>query len=90
MKTEIFGNVMSLLKGKDNLDSEAAETIEASNAFYGLFSGADKLVTNEERNLVLPATNLSEGCYENMFSGCKGIEKAPELPADKCEKNCYK
>lgn len=90
MKTEIFGNVMSLLKGKDNLDSEAAETIEAPNAFYGLFSGADKLVTNEERNLVLPATELSEGCYENMFSGCKGIEKAPELPADKCEKNCYK
>lgn len=88
MKTEIFGNVMSLLKGKDNLES--ADAIEAPNAFYGLFAGADKLVDSEERNLVLPATELSEGCYENMFRGCKGIEKQPELPAKKTEKNCYK
>ena len=87
MKTEIFGNVMSLLKGKDNL--EGANAIEANNAFYGLFSGAENLVNNDERLLVLPATTLTEGCYDNMFSGCKGIEKAPELPAPKLEKNCY-
>ena len=87
MKTEIFGNVMSLLKGKDNLES--ATTIEANNAFYGLFAGAEKLVNNTERLLVLPATTLMEGCYDNMFSGCKGIEKAPELPAPKLEKGCY-
>ena len=88
MKTEIFGNVMSLLKGKDNL--EGADAIEANNAFYGLFAGADKLVNNDERLLVLPATTLTEGCYDNMFNGCKGIEKAPELPAPKLEKNCYR
>ena len=87
MKTEIFGNVMSLLKGKDNL--EGATAIEAKNAFYGLFAGADKLVNNDERLLVLPATTLTEGCYQDMFNGCKGIEKAPELPAPKLEKNCY-
>ena len=87
IKTEIFGNVMSLLKGKDNLES--ATTIEANNAFYGLFAAADKLVNNDERLLVLPATTLTEGCYQDMFSGCKGIEKAPELPAPKLEKNCY-
>ena len=80
MKTEIFGNVMSLL---------SATTIEANNAFYGLFAGADKLVNNDERLLVLPATTLTEGCYQDMFNGCKGIEKAPELPAPKLEKNCY-
>ena len=88
MKTEIYGNVMSLLKGKDNLENETE--IKGKNAFYGLFDGADKLVSSEDRELVLPATTLTEGCYENMFSGCKGIEKAPELPANKCEKNCYK
>ena len=92
MKTEIYGNVMSLLKGKDNLES--ATTIEANNAFYGLFAGAEKLVNNTEVNntermLVLPATTLTEGCYDNMFTGCKGIEKAPELPAPKLEKGCY-
>lgn len=87
MKTEIYGNVMSLLKGKDNLESATA--LEAKNAFYGLFAGAEKLVNNDERLLVLPATTLTEGCYQDMFNGCKGIEKAPELPAPKLEKNCY-
>ena len=87
MKTEIFGNVTSLLKGKDNLES--ATTIEANNAFYGLFAAADKLVNNDDRLLVLPATTLTEGCYQDMFNGCKGIEKAPELPAPKLEKDCY-
>ena len=87
MKTEIFGNVMSLLKGKDNLESATA--IESPNAFYGLFSGADKLVNSDDRELVLPATTLKEGCYDNMFSGCKGIEKAPELPAPTLVKDCY-
>ena len=87
MKTEIYGNVMSLLKGKDNL--EGATAIEAKNAFYGLFAGAEKLVNNTERLLVLPATTLTEGCYQDMFNGCKGIEKAPMLPAPKLEKNCY-
>ena len=87
MKTEIFGNVMSLLKGKDNL--EGATAIEAKNAFYGLFAGAENLVNNADRLLVLPATTLTEGCYQDMFNGCKGIEKAPELPAPKLEKNCY-
>jgi uncharacterized protein YjdB len=87
MKTEIFGNVMSLLKGKDNLESATA--LEAKNAFYGLFAGAEQLVNNADRLLVLPATTLTEGCYQDMFNGCKGIEKAPELPAPKLEKNCY-
>ena len=87
MKTEIYGNVMSLLKGKDNLESATA--LEAKNAFYGLFAGAEKLVNSAERQLVLPATTLTEGCYQDMFNGCKGIEKAPELPAPKLEKNCY-
>ena len=88
MKTEIYGNVMSLLKGKDNFEN--ATSIEANNAFYGLFAGAEKLVNSTERKLVLPATTLKEGCYQDMFNGCKGIEKAPELPAPTLVKDCYK
>ena len=88
MKTEIYGNVMSLLKGKDAFAD--ADAIEAKNTFYGLFAGAEKLVNNTERRLVLPATTLKEGCYEDMFNGCKGIEKAPELPAPTLVKDCYK
>ena len=79
MKTEIFGNVMSLLKGKDGFAN--ADALEAKNTFYGLFAGAEKLVNDADRQLVLPATTLQEGCYQDMFNGCKGIEKAPELPS---------
>ena len=88
MKTEIYGNVMSLLKGKDNFAN--ADAIESNNAFYGLFAGAEKLVNSTERKLVLPATTLKEGCYQDMFNGCKGIEMAPELPAPALVKDCYK
>ncbi len=88
MKTEIYGNVMSLLKGKDNFAN--ADAIKSNNAFYGLFAGAEKLVNSTERKLVLPATTLKEGCYQDMFNGCKGIEKAPELPAPTLVKDCYK
>ena len=87
MKTEIFGNVMSLLKGKDGFAN--ADALEAKNTFYGLFAGAEKLVNDADRQLVLPATTLKESCYQDMFNGCKGIEKAPELPAPTLEKNCY-
>ena len=87
MKTEIFGNVMSLLKGKDGFAD--ADALEAKNTFYGLFAGAENLLNDADRQLVLPATTLQEGCYQDMFNGCKGIEKAPELPAPTLEKNCY-
>ena len=87
MKTEIFGNVMSLLKGKNGFAN--ADALEAKNTFYGLFAGAEKLVNDADRQLVLPATTLKESCYQDMFNGCKGIEKAPELPAPTLEKNCY-
>ena len=88
IKTEIYGNVMSLLKGRD--DFAKADAIKANNAFYGLFAGAEKLVNSTEHKLVLPATTLMEGCYQDMFSGCKGLEKAPELTAPALVKDCYK
>ncbi len=87
MKTEIYGNVMSLLKGKDAFVN--ADAIEANNAFYGLFAGAVNLVNSAERQLILPALTLKEGCYQDMFYDCKGIEKAPVLPAPELTKNCY-
>ena len=92
INTSLGGSAVAGARGFTRaVDSGAkyATTIEANNAFYGLFAGAEKLVNNTERLLVLPATTLTEGCYDNMFSGCKGIEKAPELPAPKLEKGCY-
>ena len=87
MKTEIYGNVMSMFKGENFEDDHE---IDAAYALYGLFAGAEKLVNNSFRHIELPAYKLADGCYQDMFYGCKGIERAPDLPAEKTTKNCYK
>ena len=97
INTSLGGSAVAGARGGTRAVDDGAKYInirpsmktEIFNAFYGLFAGADKLVNNTERLLVLPATTLTEGCYQDMFNGCKGIEKAPELPAPKLEKNCY-
>ena len=87
VKTEIYGNIMSLLEGKKfNNDYE----IETNYAFYGLFAGAEKLENNLFRHLELPAYELTDGCYQAMFYGCKGLQRAPDLPAGAMSGNCYK
>ena len=37
----------------------------------------------------LPATILSERCYEGMFSGCTSLVSSPDLPATILSKRCY-
>ena len=78
MKTEIYGNVMSMLEG-EFFDDDCE--IDADFALYGLFAGAEKLVNNPFRHIELPAYELRDGCYQAMFYGCKGLQRAPDLPA---------
>ena len=87
MKTEIYGNAMSLLTGYF-FDDDCE--IEGKYAFYGLFAGAENLVNNLVRHIELPAYDITDGCYQAMFYGCKGIKRAPDLPADETMNNCYK
>ena len=87
MKTEIYGNVMSLLEG-DFFDDDCV--IDADYALYGLFAGAEKLVNNPFRHIELPAYELTDGCFQAMFYGCKGLQRAPDLVADELMDYCYK
>lgn len=87
MKTEIYGNVMSLLEG-DFFDDDCV--IDADFALYGLFAGAEKLVNNPFRHIELPAYELTDGCFQAMFYGCKGLQRAPDLVADELMDYCYK
>ena len=80
------GNVMSLLYG-DNYKNKIAFSDESKFVFASLFSGNMYLINAE--NLVLPATTLSESCYEFMFQGCTSLTTAPELPATALANNCY-
>ena len=76
------GNIMSLLY-EDNF---IGQTSMGSSTFIGLFSGST--VVNA-KNLVLPATELSDYCYQNMFNGCSSLVTAPKLPSTTLSQFCY-
>lgn len=78
-----YGNIMSLV-GEDNFKD--LETLTNTNQFFGLFTNTTLI---DASNLILPATALSENCYEGMFYGCQSLTGAPKLPAVALAKNCY-
>lgn len=72
----VYGNIMSLVAGDD---FTTATTLTSSNNFINLFR-SDNIV--DASNLVLPATSLTESCYNSMFQGCTALTAAPAvLPA---------
>ena len=54
-------------------------------AFYKLFYGCESLTTAPK----LPATKLTDYCYDGMFLRCTALVQAPELPATKLAVSCY-
>ena len=77
-----YGNTMSIVHG-DNFRNSI--TI-SDKQFDSLFNNTK--VVNAE-NLVLPATTLAYGCYQNMFDGCTNLVTAPTLPATTLVQSCY-
>ncbi len=73
------GSVMSLIDGK-------GETTVIPNSFCFSWMFADCDITHAPE---LPATSLTEGCYQEMFSRCRYLKEAPGLPATKLANNCY-
>ena len=73
------GNIMSLLDATRELTD-----IPNSGCFYGLFWGAEGLISAPD----LPATGLTDHCYEYMFCGTS-LMVAPELPATTLKGYCY-
>ena len=82
----VSGNIMSLLYG----DEFAKQVVFPSGSTYNfcyLFRNNNKLISVE--NLILPATTLTKGCYQSMFSGCTSLATAPILPVTTLANNCY-
>ncbi|MEE1062030.1 MAG: leucine-rich repeat protein, partial [Paludibacteraceae bacterium] len=73
------GSVMSLIDGKGETN-----IIPNSFCFSWMFTDCD--ITHAPE---LPATSLTEGCYQGMFSRCRYLKEAPELPATKLANSCY-
>jgi hypothetical protein len=82
-KVNLSGNIMSLIHGDNFVDKVVLTEMWT---FVGLF--ADALIVSA-KNLVLPATTLTNGCYRDMFSACEYLVDAPELPATTIETRCY-
>lgn len=90
IKIRVMGNIMSLAGWRDYL---------RPYQFYGLFKQTSLKSTNNSHSttgyfdfhqMVLPATTLAEGCYEEMFEGCSGIIQGPiNLPATIATPSCY-
>ena len=51
-----------------------------------MFNKCSKLETGPKE---LPATELKENCYNNMFGSCTSLKTVPDLPAKTLAKGCY-
>ena len=91
---ELSGNIMSLIYG-DNFQGQTRfpenSSFNLCSIFYDPTASSNKNAQLEEVDgLVLPATILTESCYESMFQNCTKLTSAPELPATAGVTNCYK
>lgn len=84
-KFTVSGNIMSLLYGDDFEDKT---TLPTEYCFYEMFyDNYYNLI--DASNLILPATTLTDHCYDGMFQNCKILTGAPELPAATLVNGCY-
>lgn len=80
VKVKCTGDIRTLLDYNDY------KNVNTSNArFCYLFNKCNVLTSAPK----LPAKDLADHCYHNMFAECTAIEKAPELPATKLKEYCY-
>lgn len=92
----VYGNVMSLIS---STDFAVLKTLTGKDTFSHLFSKPGENVwevvpnttikSHPTKDLVLPATKLTNMCYYYMFAGCQGLTRAPELPATDMPVACY-
>lgn len=81
---DVQGNAMSLIYG-DNFATETSLS-DKNYVFKSLFK-TTKVIS--AANLILPATTLSDYCYDEMFRNCSFLTQAPELPATTLAQYCY-
>ena len=87
----VGGNTMSLLYGSNFTGEETTLPVVSSmwRSLRGIFYGANKLISAED--LLLPATTLTNYCYQQMFYNCTSLTTVPSnlLPATTLTSNCY-
>ena len=77
----LSGNVMSLIDGVGN-----ALVIPNKYCFCYLFESSNVKTVSKD---FLPATTITNSCYERMFWKCTSLTTAPVLPATTLADSCY-
>ena len=83
----VYGNIMSLLD-PDTKDFSIMTVLPYSNTFENLFYEST-FSHKEGWDLVLPATTLTNECYQQMFTGSSNLDRAPDLPATVVPNKAY-
>ncbi len=84
-KFNVKGNIMSLVAG-DNYQSSTS--FSGTYVFGRLFFECYGVISAE--NMVLPATALTNYCYDGLFYNCISLKKGPDLPAKTLADYCYR
>ena len=91
----VYGNIMSLIDATNYATTTSlGNSVDNQFALACLFQGCTGLYTHTVKALALPATELTEYCYSQMFSGCTHLTVAPELPTGEddngvLQEGCY-
>ena len=83
-KCNLLGNCNSMIFG-DNANTNL--TLNYPLIYSQLFKNCTSI--QEISDTFLPATTITEGCYNQMFEGCTGLTKTPYLPAKILKDSCY-
>ncbi len=84
----ISGNVMGLLdNGKTSGEAGDITDIPCDYCFYDLFRDSTGITSVDED--FLPATTLTEHCYDGMFYQCTSLTNAPKLSSMSLAVSCY-
>ena len=81
---KLSGNIMSLVNSTGFSGETTLVSVETFPEFFEECTGL-----TDASKLLLPATALSEDCYEMMFFNCTNLTTAPELPATTLAYSCY-
>ena len=82
----VYGNIMSLF---DSNDFPKLKRLVGECALAMLFMSNRQIRNHPEKDLLLPATELSSSCYYRMFDSCTSLAEAPDLPATTLQYACY-
>ena len=83
-RCNLKGNISSLLTGDSTVLNDLTQY---TRPFYELFMACTRIVSVDED--FLPATILTNNCYNSMFYSCTNLVNAPKLPATTLTSGCY-